>query len=654
MKRVLLSLAAFGLASLATAQTDDSYRHGYLRTVEAGVTLQRADEPAAEVAVANAPFLPGDRIWTDEAGRLEIQFADGSVLRVDNRSKLDYVAHEGGRRSERVVLRLWSGSVYLHYRDGRRSPEFTVETPEAVFEPAERGAYRLDVSAGEARLLVFDGEATLEAGRRAKVQRGEQARVREGELYGEPERFEAYDADDDFARWDQHQQEQLAYAEERQEDLPEEVLPYAADFGVYGSWDVHQEYGRVWYPQVASGWRPYSQGYWDWTPYGWTWIPNERWGWATSHYGRWGYWPSRGWYWIPGRSWGPGWVSWARGGDYVGWCPLGFGDRPVVIHERNHGRRQRGNAVPRGSRVADGATFGSPWFYVRRADMGGRDLARRRVDPASVTAAEVRVAQTARHRLSRDLRIVEGSAAAAPRHVSTRPGPGDTVPELRSDPMTTIRRAIPRRRRDPDEERPTDPAADGERRAPGVRAPRAPLPSQSPWSTDATASPRQDRAPAQPDARHWSEREATRRAAPRQRPEAERQDDDQRRDREPLRPLFRGFSRSRSDENGSSGSSDEARPRGESRPGWSRPRGEDSGSSRPRSGDSGASRPRGGSDRGSGRSDSGGAGFSRPRPERSGGGEAPRATAPPSGSRSQPQRDRAQPREHARPRKPEN
>jgi hypothetical protein len=646
MKRVLLSIGlAWGLASAAAAQTDDSYRHGYLRTVEGRVTLQRAEEPAAEAAVHNAPFLPGDRIWTDESGRLEIQFADGSVLRLDSRSKLDYVAHERGR-SEQVVLRLWSGSVFLHYRD-RRSPDFTVETPEGVFAPAERGAYRLDVSAGEARVVVFEGEATLEAGRRVKVERGEQALVREGELYGSPQRFEAHDTDDDFARWDQQQQEQLVYAEDRQDVLPEEVLPYAADFGTYGSWDVHQDYGRVWYPRVDNGWRPYSQGYWDWTPYGWTWIANERWGWATSHYGRWGYWPARGWYWIPGRSWGPGWVSWARGGDYVGWCPLGFGDRPVVIHEINRGRRLRGNAVPRGTMAS--STIRSPWFYVRRSDMGGRDLARRRVEPTAVAAADVRVAQNARQRLSRDLRIVDGAAAgtAVPRHVSRRATPGDTVPELQADPMTTIRRAIPRRRRDPEDERPAEGSAESQRAA----RPRAPRPA---WSTGASAAPRQDRA-GEATAGDASEREQARRARPR--PEGEPQGAEQSREREPLRPLFRGFSRPRGEESGASGSAsqDAARPRGgEGRPAWSRPRSEDSGASRPRGGDSGASRPRGGDG-----DSSGGGRVSRPRPESQR--AAPRATSPPPTSRpapqresAQPQRERAQPREGARPRRPEN
>ncbi|HET8643983.1 MAG TPA: FecR family protein, partial [Vicinamibacteria bacterium] len=245
-RTTVLALALLLPALPAAAQQEDTYRHGYLRTVEPGVTLQRASEAAAETAVPNLPFLPGDRVWTDDSGRMEVRFADGSVLRLDSRSKLDYVAHEGGRRDERIVLRLWSGAVFLHYRDGRRSPDIAIETPEGVLEPADRGVYRLDVQPGQVRALAFAGEATVEAGRRVRVAEGEQVIVREGEIESGPERMDSYEADDAFARWDADLERQLAYADAREEWLPEEVSPYAADFATYGTWHSEPEYGYVW------------------------------------------------------------------------------------------------------------------------------------------------------------------------------------------------------------------------------------------------------------------------------------------------------------------------------------------------------------------------------------------------------------------------
>ena len=112
------TLVATGLAAglvASSALADEGYRHGRVRFVEPGVTLQRATEVSAEEALANLPFLPGDRVWTDSAGRAEFQFPDGTVVRLDRRSKLDYAGHEEGQ-DERIVLRLWSGSAIVRVR----------------------------------------------------------------------------------------------------------------------------------------------------------------------------------------------------------------------------------------------------------------------------------------------------------------------------------------------------------------------------------------------------------------------------------------------------------------------------------------------------------------------------------------------------------
>ena len=98
--RALVAAAGFIAALVlptASAAEEDGYRHGRVRYVEPGVTLHRATEVSAEEALANLPFLPGDRVWTDASGRVEFQFPDGTLVRLDNRSKLDYAGHEEGR-----------------------------------------------------------------------------------------------------------------------------------------------------------------------------------------------------------------------------------------------------------------------------------------------------------------------------------------------------------------------------------------------------------------------------------------------------------------------------------------------------------------------------------------------------------------------------
>jgi hypothetical protein len=437
----VLACAVLASATSAAAAYEDDFRHGRVRYLDEGVTLQRATEPGAEEATTNLPFLPGDRVWSDERGRVEFQFADGSLVRLDSRSKLDYVAHDEGR-GERIVLHLWSGGLMLRTRDGRHQPDFAIETPAGVVESEAGVVLRIDAEAGETRLSVYEGKASLDSGRRrVEVEAGERTYARRGETPDDPQRFDRLESDE-FAEWNRDRDDRENWAGDSRSYLPEEVSPYAAELESHGDWYYESEVGHVWRPFVSAGWRPYLNGRWVWSPYGWTWVPHEPWGWAPSHYGRWGHSVALGWYWIPGASWGPGWVSWAVGGDYVGWCPLGYRDRPIVIDSR-----PRGRAVPRGTTPTPST---SAWVYARKADIGSRDLARRRVQIAPTEAQALRVVESPRARPSRDFqRIAEGAVprqGALPRNVNVKPTIGDTVPELRHDPLTEIPIQSPRRR----------------------------------------------------------------------------------------------------------------------------------------------------------------------------------------------------------------
>ncbi len=474
------SLMLTGLLTTA-ARAEDGYQHGRLRYVEPGVTLQRATDVAADEADVNTPFLPGDRVWTDASGRAEFQFPDGSLVRLDRRSKLDYAGHEQDR-GERIVLRLWSGSLFL--RAHERDSSFEVETPGGTVQGLDRSLVRVDVDAGEARVSVYDGEAVLDDGQgQIRLAAGERTYSRWGERAQEPERFDLGERDE-FASWDEGHDTDDRWAAQSARYLPDELGAYSSDFDEYGDWRYETTIGYVWIPRVEVGWRPYWHGRWCWTPYGWTWVPNERWGWAPFHYGRWDYSGPFGWYWIPGRTWGPAWVSWAVGGGYVGWCPLGRHDRPVVAwgdHGRGNDRDRydRGHAVPRGRAPLDE----SAWSVVRRGDLGRRDVARLRVPGEQAASAALRVADSASFRPTHDgLQLRQG---AVPRAISTRPSPGDFVRELAVDNKTTIpspwfrRGAVPRG--DGSYGRGSAPEAQSRGTEPRESAARRASPRQAPW-----------------------------------------------------------------------------------------------------------------------------------------------------------------------------
>jgi hypothetical protein len=286
---------------------------------------------------------------------------------------------------------------------------------------------RVDVDAGETRVSVYAGEAVLDDGRRqVRLAAGERTFARWGAQAEEPRRFEPGGENDDFAQWDGLRESEERSAARSSEYLPDELDAYAGEFERNGQWQYESTVGYVWIPRVEIGWQPYSNGRWAWTPYGYTWVPYERWGWAPSHYGRWGQSASFGWYWVPGRTWGPGWVSWAVGGGYVGWCPLGWRDQPV----RPWGSHN-GYGVSRGRYGRD------PWNVVRHGDLGGRDVARRRVGFDRIEPGALRAADSVAFRPTRDGQSLR-SGDAVPHAISRRQTPGDFVRELSVDNKTTI------------------------------------------------------------------------------------------------------------------------------------------------------------------------------------------------------------------------
>src|SRR5690348_5509974 len=79
------------------------------------------------------------------------------------------------------------------------------------------------------------------------------------------------------------------------------VGDFYSPLAAYGNWVDVANYGRCWQPVgAAEGWRPYSNGYWEWTDLGWYWVSDEPWAWACYHYGTWILDLTYGWLCVPG------------------------------------------------------------------------------------------------------------------------------------------------------------------------------------------------------------------------------------------------------------------------------------------------------------------------------------------------------------------
>jgi hypothetical protein len=330
------AMAVLLMASPLAAQTGEALLPPpHLSVLEGAADLERG--PDREPAVPNTPLEIGDRLRT-HAGRAEVLLGDGSAVHLDERTAIDINGD--------ALVRLLEGRIIVLAEQGAAGTLQIDAAPASV---------RV-LSSGEVRLALVDdgGALALEvgvvrglvdvegAGGQVSVRAGQHVLVREHELPTYPAPFNSARVDA-FVAWSQGLTD-MRRGTTSAEYLPPDVQAYGPTFDRHGHWSYEAQYGYVWYPRVAAGWRPYHHGRWRHSPrFGWSFIGYDPWGWATYHYGRWGISRAGAWFWIPKRGWGAAWVHWAVAPGYVGWCPLGFDNRPVLAFWGHRGLRVRHN-----------------------------------------------------------------------------------------------------------------------------------------------------------------------------------------------------------------------------------------------------------------------------------------------------------------------
>jgi hypothetical protein len=325
LRRLPLFAFAFWLASpMGVAQSNDYIRIARLSYLEGNVSFRHTDDFDWTAANINLALQPGDRIYTGENGRAEIEFDDGSVLRLAEKTDLEFLAMEEQLIQARILLGLCSLSA-------RSSLPFEIDTPAAAFTTLERGNYRFDIAE------TGDADGIVRIGAMDAVNNRVSRRIESGEVLHVPAaenateilaRYEQRDAWDEWT--DRRDADLMAYETRRY--VPDTVYVGVSDLDRYGRWVDVDVYGPAWIPSVSVGWSPYWDGRWCYrSGWGWTWVSYEPWGWLPYHYGRWYHSVSFGWCWLPGPSfgfhfWSPGLVRFYRGPNSVYWCPLGPGD----------------------------------------------------------------------------------------------------------------------------------------------------------------------------------------------------------------------------------------------------------------------------------------------------------------------------------------
>jgi hypothetical protein len=331
-----LALGVLLLSAVPLVSADQEYSHARivrLSFVEGTVTLLRPGTTEWANAAVNTPIQEGFQLLTDKGSFAEVQFENGSTVRVGELSllKFDQLGlAESGDSLNKITLDHGYGTVAVI---PEKIAAFELRSGDATFNPQGKSEFRVDLDQGQVRVEVFKGSVDVSSPETSTtLAKGEILEITpEG---AQPVTLSQNIKRDDWDAWvaNRDQLNQQAMAAQPPGDAMAGAPAYGwSDLNQYGTWSYVNNCGYGWLPNAASNWSPFGFGQWSRYPgFGYTWISYEPWGWLPYHYGAWQQDPTLGWAWCPTGAWGGGlgwiWspaiVTWYQGPGWIGWAPL--------------------------------------------------------------------------------------------------------------------------------------------------------------------------------------------------------------------------------------------------------------------------------------------------------------------------------------------
>ena len=315
---VILTAAAcalFALPALAGSQA----RIVRLSDVQGSVQIDKNTGMGFESAFLNLPITQGAQVKTHDRGRAEIEFEDGSSLRLTPNTTVEFSTLGLSDSGQRVsVINLVEGMAYVNWLG---KDDLTLNFSREKVSLDHAAHFRVDTSTAVASLAVFKGDLDVE-GPTGKVTVAKKKTAT----------FDAA-ADDKYtlannveeAPLDSWDKEASAYHDQYAKNNSSPYGYGVSDLNYYGSYSNVPGYGTMWQPYFTGvGWNPFMDGAWSWYPgFGYMFASAYPWGWMPYRYGSWMMVPGMGWMWQPG-----GWNSWVTVPRYAGTLPVNF--HPLV------------------------------------------------------------------------------------------------------------------------------------------------------------------------------------------------------------------------------------------------------------------------------------------------------------------------------------
>lgn len=308
-----LACALMALPAAAESQA----RIVRLSDVRGTVQIDKNTGLGFENAFANLPITQGTQLRTRENGRAEIEFEDGSTLRVTPNTTVQFSRlglNDAGKRISAVDL--VEGKAYLNWL-GKSGDEFALKFSQENVELRQAAHFRVASSSSMAEIASFKNELEV-VGPSGAVRVGKKKMVTFDVNDNDKSMVAKNFEEDPYDQWDK---QSVEYHDQYSKN---NSTPYGygySDLNYYGGYSNVAGYGTLWQPYFAGvGWNPFMDGAWSWYPgFGFMWASAYPWGWMPYYYGNWVFAPGYGWGWQPG-----GFNTWHGGIHYVGAAVAGF------------------------------------------------------------------------------------------------------------------------------------------------------------------------------------------------------------------------------------------------------------------------------------------------------------------------------------------
>jgi len=331
--------ASFLLATTfaaVSASAESKARIVRLSEVEGTVKIDRTAGDGFDKAFINLPVIEGAKLKTGSDGRAEVEFEDGSALRLAPNTEVAFTTLSLGDDGQKLsTVQLVSGTIYANvhpksaYGKEKSGDRFQLNFAQESIAVPDPAHFRVELEGHDkATIAVFKGEvnATAPGGEvevaekhsaTINLTKNDSAENKSAQNHAgkdDAEKNEAFVVARNFETepsdaWD-HQQSDYHDRYATASKGSGIASPYAygmSDLNYYGNFMSLPGYGNVWQPFfTGANWSPFQDGGWAFYPgSGYTFVSGYPWGWMPYRYGTWAFAPAFGWVWQPGfaNSW---------------------------------------------------------------------------------------------------------------------------------------------------------------------------------------------------------------------------------------------------------------------------------------------------------------------------------------------------------------